>query len=118
MLGETYLTIMRWYKGFNPWKSEVKSTLIWVQLLELPIEFINKEAAMKIGTLIGKPLRVDRAIEEGARGKFARVWVEVDLMKPLLSKYKIEGIEYLIQYEGLDNICTDCGRYGKPTARC
>ncbi|CAL1413259.1 unnamed protein product [Linum trigynum] len=115
LLGETYLTVMRWYKGFNPWKSEVSSTLIWVQLPELPIEFINKEAAMKIGSLIGNPLRVDRATEEGARGNFARVCVEVDLRKPLLSKYKVEGIEYLIQYEGLDHICMDYDKYGQPT---
>ncbi|CAI0446413.1 unnamed protein product [Linum tenue] len=118
MMGETYLTVMRWFKGFNPWKTEVTSTLVWVQLPELPIEFINKEAAMKIGKLIGNPTRVDRATEEGARGKFARVCVEVDLMKPLLSKYKIEGVEYLIQYEGLENICTDCGTYGRPTNHC
>ncbi|CAI0462323.1 unnamed protein product [Linum tenue] len=109
---------MRWYKGFNPWKSQVSSTLVWVQLPDLPIEFINKEAAMKIGSLIGKAIRVDRATELGARGKFARVCVEVDLTRPLLGRYKVEGIEYLIQYEGLENICTDYGQYGKSTLKC
>ncbi|CAI0424870.1 unnamed protein product [Linum tenue] len=109
---------MRWHKGFNPWTTEVKSTMVWVQLLDLPIEFINKEAVMGIGALMGRPVKVDRATEEGARGNFARVCVEVDLTKPLLSKYKVEGIKYLIQYEGLENICTECGKYGKSTNTC
>ncbi|CAI0406261.1 unnamed protein product [Linum tenue] len=86
LLGNTYLTVSRWYKGFNPWKSVVKSAMVWVQLPELPIEFINKEAVMKIAQFIGVPIRVDRATESGDRGKFARVCVEVDLTKPLLSQ--------------------------------
>ncbi|CAL1353834.1 unnamed protein product [Linum trigynum] len=118
LLGETYLTVMRWYKGFNPWKSMVRSTLVWVQLPDLPIGFIHKEAAMRIGGLIGTPVKVDRATELGARGNFARVCVEVDLTRPLLARYKVEGTEYLIQYEGLDHICTECGQYGKSTANC
>ncbi|CAN0906575.1 hypothetical protein LINGRAHAP2_LOCUS24338 [Linum grandiflorum] len=56
--------------------------------------------------------------KEGARGKYARVCVEVDLTKPLLPKYKIEGIPYLIVYEGFHKICTNCGVYGAPTHLC
>ncbi|CAI0377992.1 unnamed protein product [Linum tenue] len=114
MLGDTYLTVMRWYKSFNPWKSVVKSTLVWVQLPDLPIEFINNEAAMKIGVMIGHSVWVDRATEIGARGNYARVCVEVDLTRPLLSRYKVEGVEYLIQYEGIENVCMDCREYEKP----
>ncbi|CAI0406612.1 unnamed protein product [Linum tenue] len=118
LLGDTYLAIHRWYKGFNPWTSEIKSTLVWVQLPELPVEFINAEAVMQIAGLIGRPVRVDRATELGARAKFARVCVEVDLTRPLLSQYKVEGITYLIQYEGLQNICGECGLYGDGGKEC
>ncbi|CAN0928867.1 hypothetical protein LINGRAHAP2_LOCUS36719 [Linum grandiflorum] len=58
------------------------------------------------------------ATEEGARGKYARVCVEVDLTKPLLSKYKLEGKKYLISYEGLKDLCTICGKYGAPEHLC
>ncbi|CAI0428682.1 unnamed protein product [Linum tenue] len=118
LLGDTYLTVHRWFKGFNPWKSTVTSTMVWVQLPELPIEFINKEAVLCIAEAIGRPIRVDRATELGARGKYGRVCVEVDLTRPLLSQYKIEGITYLIQYEGLEKVCTNCGKYGKSTVDC
>ncbi|CAN0847928.1 hypothetical protein LINGRAHAP2_LOCUS5250, partial [Linum grandiflorum] len=36
-------------------------------------------------------IRVNRATEGGARRKFVRVCVEVDLTKPLLLKYLLEG---------------------------
>ncbi|CAI0430336.1 unnamed protein product [Linum tenue] len=49
-----------------------------------------------IAQLIGKPVRVDRATELGDRGNYARVSVEVDLTRPLLSQYKVEGVTYII----------------------
>ncbi|CAN0826592.1 hypothetical protein LINGRAPRIM_LOCUS2308 [Linum grandiflorum] len=65
MLGETYLTVHQWHKGFNPWTSEVKTTMAWVQLPDLPIEFYNPIAVKRIASRIGHPIRVDRATEEG-----------------------------------------------------
>ncbi|CAI0402522.1 unnamed protein product [Linum tenue] len=118
LLGDTYLTVHRWFKGFNPWKAKVTTTIVWVQLPDLPIEFFNAEAVTMIAELIGKPIRVDRATEMGARGNYARASVEVDLTKPLLSMYKVEGVTYIIQYEGLDNICGECGMYGQMTNTC
>ncbi|CAI0540348.1 unnamed protein product [Linum tenue] len=117
-MGDTYLTVHWWYKEFNLWKATVKSAIVWVQLPYLPIEFFNAEAVTMIAELIGTPIRVDRATEIGARGNYARVSVEVDLTKPLLGKYKVEGITYLIQYEGLDDICGECGLYGNHIEKC
>ncbi|CAI0550534.1 unnamed protein product [Linum tenue] len=92
--------------------------MVWVQLPGLPVEFYNREAVLIIAQSIGNPIRVDRATELGARTKFARVCVEVDLTQPLLAKYSIEGKKFLIRYEGLENICDQCGSYGKPPAQC
>ncbi|CAN0917279.1 hypothetical protein LINGRAHAP2_LOCUS30196 [Linum grandiflorum] len=61
---------------------------------------------------------VDRATKEGARAKYARVCVEIDLTKPLLPKYKVDGTKYLVVYEGLTNLCTNCGKYGAPAETC
>ncbi|CAL1410689.1 unnamed protein product [Linum trigynum] len=117
-LGDSYLAVHRWYKGFNPWTVKVRNMLVWVQLLEIPVEFFNREAVMQIEPLIGDPIRVYMAIELGARMKYARVWVEVDLTRPLLGRYKIKGKEYLIRYEGLDNIRGECETYGKSADKC
>ncbi|CAN0917639.1 hypothetical protein LINGRAHAP2_LOCUS30426 [Linum grandiflorum] len=84
MLRETYLIVHHWFKGFNPWTTQVTKAMAWVQLLDLPIEFYNPVAVLRIASRIRKPVWVDRATKEGARGKYARVCVEVDLSKRLL----------------------------------
>ncbi|CAI0376560.1 unnamed protein product, partial [Linum tenue] len=86
----------------------IASTLVWIRLPDLPIELFNPRAVMRIAARAGTPVRVDRATELGARGVYARACIEVDLMKPLLSKYKVGGVEYEINYEGLDNVCFEC----------
>ncbi|CAN0829580.1 hypothetical protein LINGRAPRIM_LOCUS3002 [Linum grandiflorum] len=118
MLGDTYLTVHRWFREFDPWTTKITTTMVWEELPDLPIEFYNPVAVKRIASRIGKPFRVDRATEEGARGKFARVCIEVDLSKQLLPKYKVEGKTYLIVYKGFHKICTNCGLYGAPTHLC
>ncbi|CAN1800486.1 hypothetical protein LINPERHAP1_LOCUS22551 [Linum perenne] len=49
-----------------------------------------KIAVERIGNHIGKTIHLDLATEEGARARYARVCVEVDLARPLLGKYIIE----------------------------
>ncbi|PPR90369.1 hypothetical protein GOBAR_AA30316 [Gossypium barbadense] len=41
---------------------------------------------IRIGKLVGKPIKVDSNTSLGTRGKFAGICVEVDLSKPLLSQ--------------------------------
>ncbi|CAN0918881.1 hypothetical protein LINGRAHAP2_LOCUS31139 [Linum grandiflorum] len=118
LLGDTYLTVHRWHKSFNPWNAEAKTTMVWIQLPDLPIKYYHPNAVMRIARKIGSPVRVDRATEEGARAKYARVCIDLDLTKALLPKYKIDGIKYLVVYEGLKDLCTSCGRYGAPTHSC
>ncbi|CAI0450925.1 unnamed protein product [Linum tenue] len=118
MLGDFYITVRPWRKNFNPKLAEVASTMVWARFPGLPREFINKHAVERIAEKIGRPVRVDRATESGDRGKYARVSIEVDLTKPLLSKFKIEGITYYVEYEGLHRICTECGKYGHMKVTC
>ncbi|CAN1128527.1 hypothetical protein LINPERHAP2_LOCUS4688 [Linum perenne] len=71
-----------------------------------------KIAVERIGNHIRRTVRLDLATSEGARARYARVCVEVDLTKPLLGKYIIKDKVFLVEYESLDNICFSCGMYG------
>ncbi|CAN1168908.1 hypothetical protein LINPERHAP2_LOCUS28103 [Linum perenne] len=75
-------------------------------------------AVTRIGNCIGKTVRLDLATSEGARARYARVCVEVDLSKPLLGKYMIDNRTFLVEYESLQNICTSCGFYGHKADGC
>ncbi|CAL1355059.1 unnamed protein product [Linum trigynum] len=111
MVGDNYLTVHPWTDDFDPYNHEISSTLVWTRLLEMSIQYFHPVAVMKIGQRIGKPIRVDHATSIGARSDYARVCVQVDITKPLLSQFTIHGKKYFIQYEGLENICLQCGTY-------
>ncbi|CAN1126723.1 hypothetical protein LINPERHAP2_LOCUS3596 [Linum perenne] len=71
-----------------------------------------------IGNKIGKTVRLDLTTLGGSRGNFARICVEVDLSKPLLSKYRLRRRVRRIEYEGLHTICYSCGCYGHAQDLC
>lgn len=53
-------------------------------MLELPIEFYEHNALLKIGRAIGPILRIDANTTNGVRGRFARLCVQVNLDKSLV----------------------------------
>ncbi|CAN1789719.1 hypothetical protein LINPERHAP1_LOCUS18572 [Linum perenne] len=77
-----------------------------------------KVAVTRIGNFIGKTVRLDLATSEGARARYARVCVEVDISKPLLGKFMIDERTYYVIYESLENICAECGMYGHKADCC
>ncbi|CAN1821684.1 hypothetical protein LINPERHAP1_LOCUS29622 [Linum perenne] len=72
----------------------------------------------RIGNHMSKTIRMDLATSEGARGRYARVCVEVDLSKPLLGKYKIGDRVLYVEYESLENVCFHCRMYGHQLVAC
>ncbi|CAN1812759.1 hypothetical protein LINPERHAP1_LOCUS26628 [Linum perenne] len=75
-------------------------------------------AVTRIGNQIGRTVRLDLATAEGARARYARVCVEVDLSKPLLGKYMIGDRVFYVEYESLENLCYTCGMYGHKMDAC
>ena len=51
---------------------------------------------MFLGIRVGKTLKVDATTLDQARGKYARIGIEVDLTKELLSEFAIEGKTFCI----------------------
>ncbi|CAN0876794.1 hypothetical protein LINGRAHAP2_LOCUS11500, partial [Linum grandiflorum] len=112
-----YITVSRWSPEFDE-TALIRKILTWVRLPKLPIHFFNNVAVSRIGNSIGRVVCLDLATAEGARGRFARLCVEVDLSKPLLGKYILEDRIYYIEYESLEHICPLCGWYGHNNASC
>lgn len=98
--------------------ANVSSIAIWIRLNELPIEYYNAEALHLIGKAIGNVLRVDIHIAAEARGRFARLCVQVDVMKPLVTTIMIGKLEQSVSYEGIQKFCFDCERLGHKRENC
>ncbi|CAN1841227.1 hypothetical protein LINPERHAP1_LOCUS36401, partial [Linum perenne] len=112
-----YFSVAKWSPEFNE-EDPIRKILTWVRLPKLPIHFFNSFVVEQIGNCIGRTIRLDLATSEGARARYARVCVEVDLSHPLLGKYIIEDKIYFVEYESLENICFTCGFYGHKEDRC
>ena len=98
MIARHYLVVQRWRLDFDPFNEEFKKLAIWVRVLRLPLEYYNKCFLLKLGNSIGRSLKVDMHMlmeQENHvatdRGKFARLCVEIDLWKQLISKINIRG---------------------------
>ncbi|XP_025691962.1 uncharacterized protein [Arachis hypogaea] len=113
-----YLAIRFWKPNFNPIEATINSIATWVRLLGLAIEYYKEEMLKRIGSILGKTMRVDTNTADKSRGKFARLYVELDLTEPLVSQYSINGIRYLVEYEGLHSICFQCGLVGHDSNCC
>ncbi|XP_061347112.1 uncharacterized protein LOC133292684 [Gastrolobium bilobum] len=83
-----------------------------VRLPGFPVEYVNTELLREVGNWLGKFIKVDAATTSLARGKFARICVELDLSNPLQAEYKIDGRLKKVEYEGLHLVCFCCGKYG------
>ncbi|RYR08368.1 hypothetical protein Ahy_B05g076023 [Arachis hypogaea] len=63
-------------------------------------------------------LKVDKATSIHSRGRFARIYVKIDLSKKLVPRISVLGNILNIEYEGLHLICFNCGIYGHWSESC
>ncbi|KAI9125002.1 hypothetical protein K1719_003618 [Acacia pycnantha] len=102
----------------SPESDHQKRVAVWVRIPDLPHELYNLESIRRIGNMIGKTLKIDRTTAFSEKGGFARMYVEVDLQKPLLLGFSHFGEESRFKYEGLHLVCFTCGRYGHRMDQC
>ncbi|KAI9116613.1 hypothetical protein K1719_012271 [Acacia pycnantha] len=113
------LIIKRWRPNFNPWKADLQCNITaWIWLPDVPFEFYNVESLQRIGNMVGKMIKIDRPTSIYEKGGFAHICMEIDLKQPLLPTYMVFGEERPIIYEGLHQVCFECGKYGHQRKGC
>ncbi|XP_021771780.1 uncharacterized protein LOC110735912 [Chenopodium quinoa] len=118
IIGDSYLTIRKWVPNFIPDEEPIRKLTAWVRIPNLSVEYFDNLFLHKIGSKIGKVMCIDKYTKSKDRGQFVRFSIEVDLSKPLLSKFRLNGRIWKIQYEGLWLICFKCGKLGHKDEQC
>ncbi|KAE8704604.1 hypothetical protein F3Y22_tig00110450pilonHSYRG00928 [Hibiscus syriacus] len=113
-----YLTVQPWSRDFNTSVNYLAQATLWIMLTGLPYPYYTKSLFRMIAAEIGKVIKVDYNANAGGRGRFARLAVVVDLLKPLLPCLGIDGRIQKLEYEGLPQICFKCGVYGHAQEVC
>ncbi|KAI9125955.1 hypothetical protein K1719_003373 [Acacia pycnantha] len=118
VIADAYLNVARWKPDFNPKVATIESVVAWVRFPDLPAPLFDKKFLLNLGNSIGRAIRLDVHTAQRARGKFARMCVELDLTKPLIPKFNVEGQTLSIVYESLGCLCTKCGMIGHRKEAC
>ncbi|XP_028785492.1 uncharacterized protein LOC114741406 [Neltuma alba] len=118
MVQNHYLTVQMWKRNFNPWNEKIQKVAIWVRLPGLPRDYYDRKFFYNLGNRIGTAIKVGEMTLTKARTMYARMCVEVDLKAPLLLAYSVDGKNRKIEYEGLQLICFNCGRFGHDAEHC
>ena len=117
-LGDHFLSLRPWEPFFKPSSANISLVAVWVRLYELPIELYEAELLREIGNSIGKVLRIDTHTAMEARGKYARLCIQIDINKPLIDTILIGRFEQAVIYEGIQKLCFSCGRLGHLKEAC
>ena len=88
-IGEHFLTIKPWEPYFKASDAKLTSVAVWVRLPELSIEFYDASVLKEIGSVIGPVLHIDSCMASETRGGYARLCVQLDLDKPLISSIQV-----------------------------
>lgn len=118
LIYDHYLIVREWTPNFDPMSASINKVAVWVRFSGLPLEYYDSKVLTFIGNRIGRTVRVDQNTLYLERGKYARLCVEVDLTKPLLAMFELQGRFYSIEYEGLHLLCLSCGRFGHYVEGC
>ncbi|KAI9080533.1 hypothetical protein K1719_037499 [Acacia pycnantha] len=118
VINDADLNVARWRPEFSPKSERIESVVAWVRFPDLPAPLFDKKFLLNLGNVIGKAIKLDIHTEQRARGKFARMCVELDLTKPLVPEFAVEGQVLSVVYESLGLLCNKCGHVGHAKEVC
>ncbi|KAI9113102.1 hypothetical protein K1719_015627 [Acacia pycnantha] len=118
VIHNAYLNVARWKPDFNPKNARIETVVAWVRFPNFPAPLFDKKFLLNLGNVIGKTIKLDIHTAQRAHGKFARMCIELDLTKPLVPEFEVEGHALSVVYESLGMLCTRCGMFGHVKEGC
>ncbi|KAK9941001.1 hypothetical protein M0R45_017632 [Rubus argutus] len=118
MIAGQYVAIQKWKSDFDASNHRVTHLVVWVRIVSLDIRYFKLDSLTQIGNLLGETVKVDLHTAAQARGKYARIYVELDLSKPLRAEVQVKDTWYKLEYECMPTYCYSCGIVGHTQNNC
>ncbi|KAI0497212.1 hypothetical protein KFK09_020434 [Dendrobium nobile] len=121
-IGGNIIGLDRWMPHFSPELMEGLSSLVWIQLPNLPLQYWDDCNNARIASKIGVPLWIDAQTGNWGRREYARVCVRMCLdkkLQPGIWINRMNGRFYQkVEYEGIGLLCFGCGKVGHRKEFC
>ncbi|KAL2237408.1 UNVERIFIED_CONTAM: hypothetical protein Sindi_0932500 [Sesamum indicum] len=115
------MRIFKWTPTFTP-TQESYVVPIWVCFLELPAHLFRKEALFSVASMVGSPLQIDALTLNKSKLSQARVYVEIDLLKPIIEEFDLHincvTIVQKVVFKHLPEYCSLCKHVGHKDIEC
>ncbi|XP_016206827.1 uncharacterized protein LOC107647240 [Arachis ipaensis] len=113
-----YVAVKPWDVDFQSSEQSFDSTLVWIQVSNLPIWCYQEQAMLHIAAIIEVPVKVDLATKLAERGRYIRACVQINLGLSVIKNIIVEGVYYNVEYESLTLLCEFCARYAHDKSQC
>ena len=117
-VGDHYLHVQAWEADFHPHVAKISTMAVWIRLEQLPIEYYHPEFLKHVGNKLGKLLKIDTVTSAAMRGRFAKLYVQVNTAYPLPKRVKIRAFWQDIVYKNLPMLYYRCGCLGHRESHC
>lgn len=111
-----------WRKGIDNDNTAFCSTPMWVQVWQVQAQWLSNETAWKLGQIFKNCIKVVIPENRNKDGRYAKLLVEVDLLKPLIwgTKLQCNGEERWVEfkYENLPFFGFYCEMIGHGVIMC
>lgn len=77
------MVLDKWEPDFLPRRKPIQKTVVWLRLLELPLEYWVPSAIMAVVAEVGNPISSDNFTDLLRKKCYVRVRVVLDASKPL-----------------------------------
>lgn len=117
------LIVKAWNPDMEFSREELASVPIWIKLPGLDFKYWSARGLIKLGSLVGKPLMVDKNTERKAGLNFARILVEVKMGEELPEEIMFRNekgavITQTVTYGWKPTKCEVCNKYGRKGENC
>ncbi|RAL50917.1 hypothetical protein DM860_005273 [Cuscuta australis] len=115
--------VQKWYPGVKVNIDQLDDIPIWIQLPDLEMKYLSLTGLSKIGSLVGKPVKRDRATASKRKYAYAKIQVEVKVQQEFRLMVQFIDDEdrvksQVISYEWYPCLCSHCGKLGHLQESC
>lgn len=123
MFDKKPVIVIPWSADLDIKKLDVSSAPVWIRIMELDLKYWGQGTLMKLGSLLGTPIKTDHATSMRELLHCAHILVDVSIDDNLPDEISFENewggiMHYQVEYEWRPVKCTKCNMFGHLLEEC